>query len=40
MLIADLDTRSSYAYVMNKMGNTLTGDPRSAALMTALYTAL
>ncbi len=30
----------SWAYAMNKIVASLTGDPRSAALMTALYTAL
>ena len=39
-MFVDLDARSSYAYVINKMVNTLTGDPRSTALAAALYSAL
>jgi CubicO group peptidase (beta-lactamase class C family) len=38
--IIDLDARISWAYAMNKMVASLTGDPRSAGLGMALYSAL
>ena len=38
--IIDLDAKLSIAYVMNKMGSTLTGDPRSERLVEALYNSL
>ena len=38
--IMDLDAKVSIAYVMNKMGSTLTGDPRSTRPIEALYNAL
>jgi CubicO group peptidase (beta-lactamase class C family) len=40
VVIVDLDEKMSIAYVMNKMVATLTGDPRSENLITALYQAL
>jgi len=39
-MVVDLDARLSWAYVMNRMFPTLTGDTRSAGLQTALYSAL
>ena len=38
--IMDLDAKLSIAYVMNKMVSTLTGDPRSARPIEALYESL
>ncbi len=38
--IIDLDAKLSIAYVMNKMVSTLTGDPRSARPIEALYNSL
>ncbi|KKK42665.1 hypothetical protein LCGC14_0679100 [marine sediment metagenome] len=38
--IMDLDAKLSIAYVMNKMVSTLTGDPRSARSIEALYESL
>ena len=40
VVVVDLDEKMSIAYVMNKMVSTLTGDPRSENLITALYKAL
>jgi len=40
VIVVDLDVRLSWAYVMNKMRVGLTGNPRSAGLGAALYTAL
>jgi CubicO group peptidase (beta-lactamase class C family) len=40
VVVVDLDEKMSIAYVMNKMVSTLTGDPRSENLVTALYQAL
>jgi CubicO group peptidase (beta-lactamase class C family) len=40
ILFVDLDARLSWAYAMNKMVASLTGDPRSAGLGAALYSAL
>jgi CubicO group peptidase (beta-lactamase class C family) len=40
VIVVDLDEKMSIAYVMNKMVSTLTGDPRSENLITALYQAL
>lgn len=40
MMVVDLDARIGWAYVMNKMVTSLTGDPRSTAQGTALYSAL
>jgi CubicO group peptidase (beta-lactamase class C family) len=37
---ADPDAGVGYAYVMNKMGTRLTGDPRDVALRDALYSAI
>ncbi|MFW9988377.1 MAG: serine hydrolase domain-containing protein [Candidatus Odinarchaeota archaeon] len=36
----DLDAKVSIAYVMNKMTNTIAGDPRSERIIDALYNAL
>ena len=40
MGFADPETGIGYAYVTSQMGTALTGDPRDAALSTALYAAL
>lgn len=40
MVIADLDRRTTIAYVMNNMGPDLLGSPRAAAYTTAVYRAL
>lgn len=38
--VMDIDARLSYAYVMNKMGNSIGGDPRVVPLIMALYQGL
>jgi CubicO group peptidase (beta-lactamase class C family) len=40
VVAVDLDEKISFSYVMNKMVSTLTGDPRSGSLITALYESL
>ena len=40
VVMVDLNARLSFAYVMNKMRNSLSGDPRSATLGAALYGSL
>lgn len=40
VMVMDLDARLSWGYVMNKMGNTTMGDPRSAGIAQALYAVL
>jgi CubicO group peptidase (beta-lactamase class C family) len=40
IVVMDIDARLSYAYVMNKMGNSVVGDPRVAPLIVALYRGL
>jgi CubicO group peptidase (beta-lactamase class C family) len=40
LAIADLNARTSWAYVMNKMAATTVGDTRVASIATAFYTAL
>lgn len=40
VIVVDLDARLSWAYAMNKMLASLTGDPRSAGLGAALYGSL
>lgn len=40
LAIIDMDARLSYSYVMNKMGDTTTGDPRGAGPLLATYAAL
>ncbi|WP_040491006.1 EstA family serine hydrolase [Ilumatobacter nonamiensis] len=40
LAIIDMDAKLSYSYVMNKMGDTTTGDPRGAGPLLATYTAL
>ncbi len=40
VIVVDLDAKLSFAYVMNNMRTGLTGDPRSARLARALYSAL
>jgi CubicO group peptidase (beta-lactamase class C family) len=40
VMMMDLDARLSWGYVMNKMGNTTMGDPRSVGISQALYAAL
>lgn len=40
MVIVDLDTRMTFAYVMNRMGEGTTGDLRGAMILFALYVAL
>jgi CubicO group peptidase (beta-lactamase class C family) len=37
MVVADLDARLSFAYVMNRMEGTLTGDSRGAALLLSTW---
>jgi CubicO group peptidase (beta-lactamase class C family) len=38
--VMDLDARLAYSYVMNRMVNELTGDPRSTELADALHGSL
>ncbi len=40
LAIVDLDARMTFAYVMNKMGETTSGDLRAATILSALYTTL
>ena len=40
VMVMDLDAKLSWGYVMNKMGNTAIGDPRSVGIAQALYAAL
>jgi CubicO group peptidase (beta-lactamase class C family) len=40
MVVADVDARVSFAYVMNRMDSTLTGDSRGAALLLSTWEAL
>ncbi|TVS14329.1 MAG: class A beta-lactamase-related serine hydrolase [Gammaproteobacteria bacterium] len=40
LIIADLDARTTYAFVMNRMVSTLMGDPRTLGLGVAVATAL
>jgi CubicO group peptidase (beta-lactamase class C family) len=40
MVIIDLDAKLSFAFVMNKMVSTTTGDPRTIRLMSAIYRSL
>jgi CubicO group peptidase (beta-lactamase class C family) len=40
LAVVDLDARMTFAYVMNKMGETTSGDLRAAAILAALYQAL
>jgi CubicO group peptidase (beta-lactamase class C family) len=37
LAVADLDARASFAYVMNLMGSTTTGDPRGGSCAQAFY---
>jgi len=38
--VVDPDTRTSIAYVMNKMGESTLGDQRSARIIAATYASL
>jgi CubicO group peptidase (beta-lactamase class C family) len=38
--VVDLDARMTFAYVMNKMAESTTGDLRAANILAALYAAL
>ncbi|MEI9887497.1 MAG: serine hydrolase domain-containing protein [Rhizomicrobium sp.] len=40
LAIIDLDARTTFAYAMNKMASTTTGDPRAFGLAMAMWTAL
>ena len=40
LAIIEMDAKLSFSYVMNKMGNTTTGDPRGAGPLLATYGAL
>lgn len=40
LAIIDMDTKLSFSYVMNKMGNSTTGDPRGAGPLMATYMSL
>ncbi len=40
MVVADVDARVSFAYVMNRMEASLTGDSRGAALLLSTWEAL
>jgi CubicO group peptidase (beta-lactamase class C family) len=40
LAIIDMDAKLSFSYVMNKMGNSTTGDPRGAGPLLAMYGAL
>lgn len=40
VIVIDMDKRTTFSYVMNKMNNGLTGDPRSFNLMVAMWTGM
>jgi CubicO group peptidase (beta-lactamase class C family) len=40
LAVIDLDARMTFSYVMNKMGETTSGDLRAATILAALYTTL